>query len=135
MIPENILYKAKRYDNGEWVFGSFLRLDYHNSSDYVESNQIILLNGHSYEIDPKTLCAFTGMHDKNMIGEMVFQNDILRTEVNKKRWVVKWHDLQWRVYAFGEEGKESYGLFEYYRMMMRAATYFDVVGNTNDTLS
>ena len=64
MKLENIKFKAKRLDNGEWIYGNLIRstagikerayiVDYFSSmSDY---NVI--------GVDPSTVCQFTGLKD------------------------------------------------------------------------
>ncbi len=49
--PENVVFEGKRIDNGELVSGNYVRLDFHNSRDYVEADQIVMLNGHSFEVE------------------------------------------------------------------------------------
>lgn len=73
-----ILLKAKRVENGEWVEGYVIRkyglyfiYDIANSKTCRQNN---------YEIDPETLCQFTELYDKN--GKRIWENDIVNTKSN-----------------------------------------------------
>lgn len=76
MKIENIKFKAKRLDNGEWVYGSLIR-----STAGVKERAYIIDNFSSMSdysvvgIDPSTVCQFTGLRDKN--GEEVWEHDFL----------------------------------------------------------
>ena len=62
-----ILFKAKRKDNGKWVEGQYAYIN----NPLTENGQPIrhlICNGtniFNYEINPDTLCQYTGLTDKN----------------------------------------------------------------------
>ena len=70
-----ILFKAKRIDNGEWVEGCLV-ID-HSRSSLFEYRMQPVESGALYAppINPKTLCQFTGLTDKS--GNKIWENDIV----------------------------------------------------------
>lgn len=75
-----ILFKAKRVDNGEWVEGCLV-ID-HSRSNLFEYRMQPVESGVLYAppIDPETICQFTGLCDKN--GNKIWKNNILMCHGN-----------------------------------------------------
>ena len=73
MEIENIKFKAKRLDNGEWIIGSFVVMKIPALSKTTIG--IVAADGATlHEIAPTTVCQFTGLIDceGNEIGSTTF---------------------------------------------------------------
>lgn len=66
-----ILFKAKRLDNGQWVFGDLLKTKY-------EKIVYICYEDSVWKCDGKTVCQYIGLTDKNNIK--IFENDIMENK-------------------------------------------------------
>lgn len=71
-----ILFKAKRIDNGEWIKGC-----YKKRYDLLGNEGHLIFRADSYkvweyaEVIPETLCQFTGLCDR--YGNKIWENDIV----------------------------------------------------------
>lgn len=129
-----ILFKAKRIDNGEWVEGcyveskgkTFIGIDISISIDEFEVFCTPIIRW--IEVDPETLCQFTGHCDKN--GKKFWENDILMAHLDKSYpedatyETVEWNINGWGTRENGSMDREYLGEFD--------LEHYEVVGNIFD---
>lgn len=74
MKIEDIKFKAKRLDNGEWIIGSFVVMKIPALSKTTIG--IVAAGGATlHEVDPSTVCQFTGLTDCE--NQDIYEGDIL----------------------------------------------------------
>ena len=133
-MQDRYLFKAKRKDDGEWVFGN--RIDdgvtgqvfIHTVGNSVNESDKVgeegCLQFVAFEVAPATICQCTGLKDKN--GKLIWENDVVSyCDCTKEDYVIAW-----------EQNKACFEYQEYSCSMMNfdelSGCEVEVIGNIFD---
>lgn len=130
-----ILFRAKRIDNGEWIEGNLIDLDSDSGYCYIvapyrKASALpinFLITGRMELVDSKTLCQFTGLTDKN--GKRIWENDVvwLVCDGEEHIYQIIWDNSELDFKA--ANGEENYGTnYEY----LLCCDEIEVIGNIFD---
>lgn len=112
-----IKFKAKRLDGKGWIEGTPICI---NGKPYG----IMIGEKESSDIDPSTICQFTGLKDKN--GKEIFENDLLYDEDSGIVSAIKWkRHICGYVY-------EKAGMFATVHVFSEHTCFLEIVGNKFD---
>lgn len=90
MKLENIKFKVKRLDNNTWVEGYFC-VECGNTYIIEDRQSESMLNrNEAHQVDPSTVCQFTG--EKDMNGDNIYVGDIISNLETKSVIEVVWND-------------------------------------------
>ncbi len=82
-MNRDILFKAKRIDNGEWVEGNYAKVSWWIGLGEESTDTITPINAEKVSknqpVISETVCQYTGKTDKN--GVKIFEHDIVNTEI------------------------------------------------------
>lgn len=137
-----ILFRGKQVDSKEWIHGSLItgvftrggqdipyilspyKAEYDCFEDFYEENGI-------YEVDPETVCQYTGLTDKN--GRKIFEGDYISCKQyvggNQISRCVELGYVEMKHGAFGLHRKQGY--YRPFKDWLEDYKY-EVIGNIFD---
>ena len=122
-MESRYLFRAKRKDNGEWIFGNLIQTD---DGTYIIQNYVPQHLIKNYEVDPATICQCTGLKDKN--GNLIWENDIANCMNAECCGYISWNESEAGFYfdVLLEDGRfEEEHIYDYQDCM-------EVIGNVFD---
>ena len=110
-----ILFKAKRWSDGKWVYGDLNHLQdsviihwYNNGCRVAD------------EVDPSTVCQYTGLKDKN--GKRIFEGDNVYDPHENSIYTVEWNENN-AIFQMAHDWR---------RRSVETAYYCEIIGNIYD---
>lgn len=126
-----ILFRGKRLDNGEWVYGhygEYTNMRSETISAMSVPNKHSIYGNLCYDVDPSTVGQFTGLTDKN--GKKIFIDDIVEAKrpPHFQRGVVT--QLSDGLYVFKE--KKYHDLIDFKLEDVNLERCLSAIGNIHD---
>lgn len=134
-MSKEILHRAKRTDTGEWVEGYYVKLKLTGTAYILPGDAEVepckkgVLQFVKYQVDPETVCRYTGLDDVKK--RKIFERDICDRK-EKFPEIVMYHNGDWTLdysYANGKESGSNYCNLGFY---VENRGGVEVIGNIFD---
>jgi uncharacterized phage protein (TIGR01671 family) len=128
-IMREILFRVKRLDNGEWVYGNFCMDALEQTrglcglDGFIRRYNTDTKRMEMYEADRETVGQYTGLVDKN--GRRIFEGDIVKSIETKETGVVQFFPEHSAFMVWCKFSNEVGFLYE-------CTSIAEVIGNIHD---
>lgn len=110
-----ILFKAKRWSDGKWVYGDLNQLQDSTIIHWYNNGCRV-----ADEVDPSTVCQYTGLKDKN--GKRIFEGDNVYDPHENSIYTVEWNENN-AIFQMAHDWR---------RRSVETAYYCEIIGNIYD---
>lgn len=104
-MNREILFKAKRIDNIEWVEGNLLQTTAVSSKSFIVPSACYTFDKWDWaewlHVDTDTICQYTGLTDK--YGNKIWENDIVAVPGDEEPCLIVWDEncARWGMTQYG----------------------------------